>query len=303
MSSAVPSPTRPVPPPSPDARDRPDAPPARPRRRRRARPFRPGAHLGLAALTAFALVPIVWMFLTALRPRDDVPGRTLLPRGLSTGSFTEALNALPFGEMVLNTTVLALAVTAGQLLTSLLAAYAFARWRFRGDRLLFGLIVASWLVPFQVTMVPNYVLLAELGWLDRLAGVVVPQLAAAVGILLLRQHLRSFPKDLLDAARLDGLGSWATLWRVVVPNLRAPLAALAILLFVSTWNEYLWPLLVLRPDTQAVLQVGLAGLLSEAGNDYGALMAATGLATLPILLLYVVLQRGVMDAFVRSGLK
>jgi ABC-type glycerol-3-phosphate transport system permease component len=269
----------------------------------RLRTIRPGSQLGLLVLSGFALVPVAWMFLTALRPRDDVPGRDVVPDGLSLGSVQAALDALPFGSMVLDTTVLALAVTAGQVLTSLLAAYAFARWRFRGDRLLFGLIVASWLVPFQVTMIPNYVLLSELGWLDRLAGVIVPQLAAAVGILLLRQHLRSFPKELLDAARLDGLGSWATLWRVVVPNLRAPLAALSILVFVSTWNEYLWPLLVLQPDTHAVLQVGLASLLSEAGNDYGALMAATGLASLPILVLYVLLQRQVTDAFVRSGLR
>jgi len=286
--------------------DAPDAPAGSARRRplrRRLRAARPGAQLGLLALSVFALLPVAWMFLTALRPRDDVPGRGVLPDGLSLGSVQAALDALPFGSMVLDTTLLAVAVTAGQVLTSLLAAYAFARWRFRGDHVLFGLIVASWLVPFQVTMIPNYVLLSDLGWLDRLVGVIVPQLAAAVGILLLRQHLRSFPKELLDAARLDGLGSWATLWRVVVPNLRAPLAALAILVFVSTWNEYLWPLLVLQPDTHAVLQVGLASLLSEAGNDYGALMAATGLASLPILLLYVVLQRQVADAFVRSGLR
>jgi sn-glycerol 3-phosphate transport system permease protein len=197
---------------------------------------------------------------------------------------------------------MATGVAAGQLFTALLAAYAFGRWRFPGDRLLFVVFIATWLVPFQVTMIPNYVLLSNLGWLNTLAGVIVPQLAAAFAVLLLRQHMRSFPRELLDAARMDGRGSWSTLWTVVVPNLRAPLAALAILLFVTAWNEYFWPLLVLT-EPSSVVQIGLQSFLGETGNDYGALMAAAGALSLPIFALYLALQRHVIDAFVRSGLK
>jgi ABC-type glycerol-3-phosphate transport system permease component len=212
------------------------------------------------------------------------------------------MDQLPVLTLLLNTGLMAACVAIGGLLISLLAAYAFGCWRFRGESVLFVLFMASWLVPFQVTMIPNYVLLSDLGWLDTLAGVIVPQLTTAFAVLLLRQHMRSFPRELIDAARMDGLSSWATLWRVIVPNLRAPLAALGILLFVSTWNEYFWPLLVLRrPDS--VIQIGLQGFLSDAGNDYGALMAAAGLLSLPIFLLYIVLQRQVIDAFVRSGLR
>lgn len=270
--------------------------------RPRAAGARVAAHAGLVAATVFALLPIAWMYLTALRPSDEVLSQDLLPSGLSLDNLGRAADALPLGTLALNNALMATGVAAGQLFTALLAAYAFGRWRFRGDRLLFLAFVATWLVPFQVTMLSNYVLLSQLGWLDTLAGVIVPQLSAAFAVLLLRQHVRSFPQELLDAAYMDGRGSWSTLWRVVVPNLRGPLAALAILLFVTAWNEYFWPLLVFSgPDS--VIQIGLQGFLSDTGNDYGALMAAAGLLSLPVLGLYVVLQRQVIDAFVRSGLK
>jgi ABC-type glycerol-3-phosphate transport system permease component len=153
-------------------------------------------------------------------------------------------------------------------------------------------------------MIPNYVLLARLGWLNTVWAIVVPQLSAAFAIVLLRQHLRAFPSELVDAARMDGASSWGVLWRVIVPNVRAPLAALAILLFVSAWNEYFWPLLAIRDIDRSVVQIGLQMYLSqESGDQWGPLMAAAGMASLPILLLYVVLQRHVIDAFVRSGLK
>lgn len=260
-------------------------------------------HAVLIALTLFSLVPIAWMYLTALRPADEVVSQSLIPSGLSFDNLTRALDDMPVVRLTLNTTIMAVAVTIGQLLTSLLAAYAFGRWRFRGDRFLFILFIATWMIPFQVTMIPNYVLLSNLGWLNSLTGVIVPQLVAAFGVLLLRQHIQGFPRELIDAARMDGMSSWAILWRVVVPNLRAPLAALAILQFVTAWNEYLWPQLVMQQNEGSVIQVGLQGFLTDAGNDYGALMAATGLLTLPILVVYLVLHRQVVDAFVRSGLR
>jgi ABC-type glycerol-3-phosphate transport system permease component len=164
------------------------------------------------------------------------------------------------------------------------------------------IFVCSWLVPFQITMLPNYVLLSHLGLLNTLSGIIVPQLASALGILLLRQHMNGFPTELFDAARVEGQSSWATLWRVVVPNLTPALAALGILLFVNSWNEYFWPLLAYRnPDS--VIQLGIQGFLNAASVNYGALMAASGLATLPIFVIYAVLQRRVVSSFVRSGLR
>jgi ABC-type glycerol-3-phosphate transport system permease component len=259
-------------------------------------------HACLAALSAFSLVPIVWMYLTAFRPPGEVLDQSLLPGALSLENFANAFDALPLARILVNTTLMAGGVALGTLLTSLLAAYALGCWRFPGQHALFVLFIATWLVPFQVIMVPDYVLLSDLGLLETLPGVILPQLAIAFAVVLLRQHMRSFPRELLDAARMDGLSSWRTLWTVVVPNLRAPLAALGILYFVIGWNEYFWPLIVFS-EPNSVAQIALKSFLTEGGTDYGTLMAATGLLCLPIFLFYIALQRHVIDVFVKSGLK
>lgn len=259
-------------------------------------------HGALVVLSVVAVAPVVWMYLTSLRPPDQVLSAGLFSTRFSLGNFTDVIDTLPMGRLLWNTTAMAVAVSAGQLLTGLFAAYAFARWHFRGERLIFLAVVATWLVPFQVTMLPNYVLISHLGLLNSVPGVIVPQLASALSILLLRQHLKAFPTELLDAARVDGQSSFATLWKVVVPNLAPALAALSILLFVSQWNEYFWPLLVFHTPV-SVLQIAIQNFLSIESTNYGALMAASGLACLPIFVLYVVLQRRVVNAFVRSGLR
>lgn len=262
------------------------------------------SHMVLIVLSLVSIFPIYWMFATSLKPPNEILSNRLWPSVPTLDNYLEVWRTIPITNMLWNTFRMATLQTVGQLLVALLAAYAFARWSFRFDRLLFLAFVATWLIPFQVTMLPNYVLIANLGWLNTVWAMVVPQLAAAFAIVLLRQHLKSFPSELIDAARMDGASSWGILWRVVVPNLRAPLAALAILLFVSAWNEYFWPLLVINRLENSVLQIGLQMYLDqEAGDQWGPLMAAAGIATLPILLLYIVLQRHVIEAFVRSGLK
>jgi ABC-type glycerol-3-phosphate transport system permease component len=244
------------------------------------------------------------MLATSLEPDHAVLDQSLLPGGITLDNYAEVFRTIPMGRMLLNTFRMAFLQTGLQMITALLAAYAFARWQFRGERLLFLLFVATWLVPFQATMIPNYVRLAELGWLNSVWAMVVPQFVAAFAVILLRQHLKAFPTELIDAARMDGAGSWRILWRIVVPNLRAPLAALAILQFISAWNEYFWPLLVIDDIDDSVVQIGLQMYLSsEQGDQWGPLMAAASIASLPILVLYVLLQRHVIDAFVKSGLK
>lgn len=269
--------------------------------RRRLDPGAVLAHAALTVLSLFTVLPIIWMYLSSLRPPNLLFGN-LLSLHPSLDNYRSALEQLPFGQMFLNTVAMAVGVSLGQLLTGLFAAYAFSSWRFRGQRLLFLLVVATWLVPFQVTELPNYVLLSHLGLLNTIAGVIVPQLASAFSVLLLRQHLKGFPSELLEAARADGMSSWAMLWKVVVPNIVPSLAALEILLFVGSWNEYFWPLLVLHGQTQ-VLQLGISRFLDIDAANYGALLAAGGLATIPLLVLYLFLQRRVVNAFVRSGLR
>ncbi len=266
---------------------------------------RPGVivgHVILIALAIFSIFPVYWMFATAVRAPQNALDQTLLPWPLSLDNFAYVWDTIPIAGMLGNTFVMSLLLAAAQLLIAVLAAYGFAVWDFAGKKLLMFLFIGSWLVPFQVTMIPNYLLVSQLGMLGTIGGVVVPQLAGAFAVLLMVQHMRSFPRELLEAAQLDGRSNWSTLWTVVVPNMKPALAALGIMGFISAWNEYLWPALIMKQG-DALIQVGVRSFLSAEGNNWGATMAAAGLACVPVLLIYIFLQRYVVDAFVRSGLK
>jgi multiple sugar transport system permease protein/sn-glycerol 3-phosphate transport system permease protein len=259
-------------------------------------------HVVLAALALFSVFPVYWMFATSLRAPEDALVQSPFPWPLSFENFAYVWETIPIGGMLVNTFTMALILAVAQLFIAVLAAYAFAVWRFPGQKLLMFLFIGSWLVPFQVTMIPNYLLVSQLGLLGTIGGVIVPQLSGAFAVLLMVQHMRAFPRELLDAAQMDGRSSWAILWTVVVPNMKPALAALGIMGFISAWNEYLWPSLIMRQG-DALVQVGVRSFLTAEGNNWGATMAAAGLACIPVLLIYILLQRYVVDAFVRSGLK
>lgn len=257
-------------------------------------------HAVMVVLAAAAVLPLVWLVLTALGVVGAAGAR--VDRGVGLGNLAYVFETIPMAQMLANTALMTVLITLAQLLVAVLAAYGFAVFEFRGKKALYLLFVASWLVPFQVTMIPNYVLISQMGLLNSIAGIVVPNLCSAFAVLMLRQHVRALPRELLDAAAIDGRGSWATLWLVVVPNLVPALASLAVILAISAWNEYLWPTLVMQ-QSASVVQVGVRAFLGAEGNDWGAVMAASGLACLPVFVLYLLMQRHVVNGFVRSGLK
>ena len=262
-----------------------------------------GGHVVMALLSLFCLFPVYWMIVTSLRPANKVFERSLWPTAASLDNYTYALNAIPIGQMLINTLIVATLVTIVQLATGLLAAYAFARWRFPFDKVVHVMIALTWLVPLQVVMIPNYLLIANAGLLDSLTALILPHFASALAVLMLLQAMRSFPNEVLEAARMDGAGSWRVLWEVVTPNLRGTVASLAILIFISTWNEYFWPLLLTRTPENSVVQIGIQMFMTSEGTQWGALMAASTLASLPIFILYIVLQQQVVSSFMKSGIR
>ncbi len=270
------------------------------------RSFRIGrisGHAVLLILSFVSLFPVYWMFVTSLRPPNEIYDTGIWPASPSLDNYRFVLDSIPIIRMLWNTLLVSFVVTIAQLFTALLAAFAFARWRFPLDRFVYALMALTWLVPFQVTMIPNYVLVADLGLLDTIIALILPHLASAFAVMLLFQAMKSFPKEVIEAARMDGASNWSILWQIMTPNLRASLASLAILLFISTWNEYFWPLLLSRSPENTVVQIGLQMFLTQEGNLWGPLMAASTLASLPILVLYIVLQRQVIESFMKSGLR
>jgi sn-glycerol 3-phosphate transport system permease protein len=278
---------------------------SRPRRRIKAGTAlnSPLGHVVMVVLSIFCLFPVYWMILTSLRPANEVFDSTLWPTSASLDNYAYALSAIPIVQMLWNTLVVSAAVTVIQLLTGLLAAYGFARWRFRLDGLVYSLVALTWLVPLQVVMIPNYLLVAQIGLLDNIVALILPHFASALAIMLLAQAMRSFPREVIEAARMDGARSWRLLWEVVTPSLRGTLASLAILIFISTWNEYFWPLLLSRKPEHSVIQIGIQSFITAEGTAWGPLMAASTMASLPILLIYIVLQRQVVQSFMKSGLR
>ena len=274
---------------------------SRARRHRRANPA--FGHVVMVAMSLFAIFPVYWMLVSSLRAENHIFDTALWPDSASLDNYAYALKAIPIWQMLWNTFVVSASVTLIQLFTGIVAAYGFARWRFRFDKLVYALIGLTWLVPIQVVMIPNYLLVARLGLLDSLPALILPHFASAFAIMLLTQSMRAFPTEVMEAARMDGARSWRTLWEVIVPNLKGIIASLAILIFISTWNEYFWPLLLSRSAENTVIQIGIQMFITQEGTSWGPLMAASSLASLPILVMYVVLQRQVIQSFMKSGIR
>ncbi|UXN71839.1 carbohydrate ABC transporter permease [Devosia neptuniae] len=260
-------------------------------------------HLLMVLLSIFCLFPVYWMLVSSFRPANTLFETSLWPTQPSLDNYTRAVDAIPIARMLVNTLVFSAVSTIFQLLTGILAAFAFARWKFPFDKLVYTGVALTWLVPFQVVMIPNYLLIAQMGLLDSVLALILPNLAAALAIMLLAQAMRGFPREVIEAARMDGASNWRVLWEVLVPNLRGTIASLAILIFISTWNEYFWPLLLSRTAENSVIQIGIQMFITAEGNQWGPLMAASTLASLPVLVIYVALQRQVVQSFMKSGIR
>jgi len=220
-------------------------------------------------------------------------------------NYTTAWTAQPFGRYFLNSVIQTGIIVAFQLLFSVLAAYAFSVLQFPGRDIMFYLILGSLMVPFQLTFIPNFILVSNLGLANTFTGLTVPFLASAFGVFLLRQFFMTLPKELHEAARIDGASNWLYLWRVVVPLSRGAISAFAIFAFLSAWSQYLWPLVITNEVDMRTLQIGVRFFLfdQERGADWGAIMASAVIALLPTLLIFLVAQRQLVRGIAMTGLK
>lgn len=268
------------------------------------RPWRAVGHLTLVILCLSVAAPIAVVLATTFKPPNEIFQPTLIPQAPTWRNFGALFEKAAFAQYLWNSAATTALRVAGQLVLATLAAYAFARFVFPGRTALFAAVLGAMMIPQVLTMIPIYILIARIGWFDTWWALVVPNLAMPFAVFLLRQHMLSFPRDLLDAAEMDGAGPWRQLWLVVLPNLTPALAALTIILFIDCWNEYFWPLLVTETERSRTLQIGLREFLEEEGySDYGAMMAGVTLASIPAIALFLALQRRVMDTFVASGIR
>ncbi len=262
-------------------------------------------HTVLLAGALTMIVPFIWMITSSLKESSRVfenPPQWI-PDPVLWDNYLNVWQTVPLGQYYLNSLVVCGITTAGQIATAILAAYVFARLQFPGKDVIFLAILATMMIPEQVKMIPSFIILRELGWIDTFTGLIVPALVHPFGIFMLRQFFLSIPKELEDAARIDGCSRLGILWRVILPLSKAPISALAVFVFMFQWNAFLWPLIVLNSQENYTLQIGLAMLRGDFGADAALQLAATTVATVPLVLLFLIAQKQFIRGITLTGLK
>jgi sn-glycerol 3-phosphate transport system permease protein len=251
------------------------------------------AHIVLVASAALTLLPLVWMLGTSFKASSDMINP--IPLHPTLANFREVITTQNIGRQLVNSALFSAGVTLGQILIAIPAAYSFARYSFLGAHVLFSVMIFSLSVPFVVFYIPNYLLMSRLGLLNTLPGLILPQIASAYGIFLLRQRFRSFSQELVEAARLDGASEIAIMTRIVLPAAHSTIYATAVFIFINTWNDLVWPMLVTNSRALQVLTVGLTQFASvESGTKWGPMMAAAVLTAAPTLIAYLILRRNIL---------
>lgn len=262
-------------------------------------------HAVLLASVAVMLLPYYLMVVTSVKPIREIftDPFTWIPSRLAWENYVDAWNHAPFARYFLNSTIISVAETVGVLVTSALAGYAFARMRFAGREVLFVLFLGTIMVPGEVQLVPNYITIARLGWLNTYNALIIPWLSSVFGIFFMRQFFSTIPQELQDAATIDGASHWTFLWRVVVPLSKPAFITVALLSFLGSWNALTWPLIVTNTPEMRPIMVGLLSFSNEWGTQPRLLMAAATFSAAPVLVLFFVLQRYFIQGIARAGMK
>lgn len=256
--------------------------------------------LVLGLMTVF---PLFWMISIAFKPASEVFQPNLLPVAPSSANFLYVLTEVPFLKYLGNTFFISAVVTVVALFFHTMAGYALARLRFPGRETIFILIFSTFLVSLPVIIVPLFILVRSMGLLNSYAGVILPSIFHAFGIFLLRQYYLSLPRELEEAALIDGASYWRIYWSVVLPLSKPIIASLAVLFFLANWNSFLWPLTVASDKDLWVVQVGIANFRSQYSTSWNYIMAASTIVATPMLILFVIFQRQIMESIKTSGIK
>ncbi len=262
-----------------------------------------GRHFLLLLLSLVAIFPLYWMIISSFKGEAEIFNFSFLPKEFNLINYFYAFQQMPMIRMLCTSIISSAVQMALQLSTAVLVAYALMRWEFKGKGLIYGILTLTWLIPFQAIMVPNYVQINQWGLNGSLAAIILPNMVSAYACISMYQSFQSFPKALIEAALIDGSGELKILTQVVIPSMKAGIASLGIMLFITTWNDYMWPMLVVKKLENAPIQIGLKSFVSSDVNLWGSLMAATTVSCIPILILYLILQKNIVDSFMKWGIK
>ncbi len=259
----------------------------------------------LILLSILTIIPFAWMLSASLKLNKDVFAWPMewIPANPQWRNYVDIWTKIPLMKFISNTVFLTIVVTVLQLLTSSFAAYAFAKLRFKGRNLLFLGYIATIAMPWQVYMVPQFLMMSGMGLNDKLTAIICLQAFSAFGVFMMKQFYDGIPDELCEAARIDGLSEYGIWWRIMLPLSKPSLATLTIFTFVNTWNDFLGPYMYLTTDTKKTLQLGLRMFLGQYSSEYGLIMAASVVALIPVLIVFLALQKYFVQGIASSGLK
>jgi len=268
-------------------------------------------HLIIVIGAITMILPFIWMLSTSFKTPQAtfIPPNffelrpTWIPDEVILTNYVEAWHEVPFPRYFLNTIIMAGCIVAGVLVTSSLAAYAFAKFDFWGRETIFVFFLSMMIVPQAVYLVPSFIILSGLGWVDTYLALIVPWLAQIFSIFLLRQQFRTIPDDYYDAALIDGCSRLGFLWRVLVPLSKPTLITIGLFALLGSWNTFIWPLIMTNSDKLRPIQVGLSYFAQEQGTEYGLMMAAATFCVTPVIIIYFIAQRQVIESYAKSGIK
>ncbi len=263
-------------------------------------------HIILIILTLLFSYPFIYMVSTSFKSMTEIfqSGLNLIPDNFTLENYESVFTKLPVASYLKNSFIIAVIAMTAKIITSVLASYALVFMDFKGKNALFYFFSITMFIPFTVIILPNYLTVNKLGFLSTLFGVALPQMADAMGILRIRQAMRTIPKSLVEAARIDKVSHFTALTRIVIPLTRPAISAMSILFFINSWNEYFWPLLILKSNKLSTITLALQQFASgESGNAWGSSMALATVATVIPLVLYLIFQRQIIGTFMSSGIK
>jgi multiple sugar transport system permease protein len=259
----------------------------------------------LLSIGGFIMIfPYLWMVSTSFKARGTWYNLSLIPQKFSLEHYDRLLSTSLLPRWYLNTIIVATVSTLSVVFFSTLAGFAFSKYRFRGRELMFLMILATIMIPSEIMIIPWYVGIAKVGWIDSIPGILMPGMLSAFGVFVMRQFIANIPDELLDAARIDGVSEFGLFWRICLPLSRSAVAVVAIFTFLGQWNDFLWPLIVINSNKMQTLQIGLSRLSSlETGADWGGTMSGAALASIPMLIVFMFFQKQIISGMKLSGLK
>lgn len=267
------------------------------------------AYLSVQALLILAaiitLVPVVWTVLSSLKTNQTifaVPFRWI-PETLQWNNYVDAFQVAPFGRFFLNSTIVAISVTATTVFFAAMAGYGFSKFRFPGRNILFGLILSTFMIPFPVIMIPLFVLVRNFGWVNSYLGLIIPGALTGFAVFMMRQFIQAMPSELIDAARCDGAGEIRIFFTIVLPLARPALATLGILTFLDSWNNLLWPLIVIQSEDMQTIPLGLTKFSTLYSSNYAQMLSMAVIASLPVLIVFIIGRRQIINSLMLSGIK